>query len=39
MLSAYVRNVTNDKIVNGFSAAGYQLGQPRTFGVQVHYRR
>ena len=39
MLSAYVRNVTNDKIVNGFGAAGYQLGQPRTFGVQVHYRR
>ena len=39
MLSAYVRNVTDDKIVHQFSQGGYQLGRPRTFGMQVNYRR
>ena len=39
MLSAYVRNVADEKIVHEFSSLGYHLGRPRTFGVQVHYRR
>ena len=38
MLSAYVRNVTDEKIVYRFSSSGYSLGHPRTFGVQVNYR-
>ena len=38
MLSAYVRNVTDEKIVYEFRQQGYHLGQPRTFGVQVNYR-
>ncbi len=39
MLSAYVRNVNDEKIVHEFTSLGYHLGRPRTFGVQVHYRR
>ena len=39
MLSAYVRNVADEKIVHEFTSLGYHLGHPRTFGVQVHYRR
>ncbi len=39
MLSAYVRNVTEEKIVYGFGGSGYELGPPRTLGVQVNYRR
>ena len=38
MLSAYVRNVTEEKIVYDFLESGYVLGHPRTFGVQVNYR-
>ena len=38
MLSAYVRNVTEEKIVYDMSFNGYVLGRPRTFGVQVNYR-
>ena len=38
MLSAYVRNVTDEKIVYEFRQQGYHLGRPRTFGVQVNYR-
>ena len=38
MLSAYVRNVTEEKIVYEFRQQGYHLGRPRTFGVQVNYR-
>ena len=39
MLSAYVRNVADERIVHEFTSLGYHLGRPRTFGVQVHYRR
>ena len=38
MLSAFVRNVTDEKIVYEFRESGYQLGRPRTLGVQVNYR-
>ena len=38
MLSAYVRNVTEEKTVYSFSSDGYVLGPPRTLGVQVNYR-
>ena len=38
MLSAYVRNVTEEKIVYENFSGGYGLGHPRTFGVQVNYR-
>ena len=38
MLSAYVRNVTDERIAYEFRQEGYHLGQPRTFGVQVNYR-
>ena len=38
MLSAYVRNVTEEKIVYENFSGGYVLGHPRTFGVQVNYR-
>ena len=39
MLSAYVRNVTEEKTVYGFASDGYSLGHPRSVGVQVNYRR
>ncbi len=38
MLSAYVRNVTEEKFVYRPGADGSTLGHPRTFGVQVNYR-
>ena len=38
MLSAFVRNVTDEKIVYEFRESGYQLGRPRSLGVQVNYR-
>ena len=38
MLSAYVRNVTDETIVYEFREPGYQLGRPRSLGVQVNYR-
>ena len=38
MLSAYVRNVTDERIAYDFNFLGYSLGPPRTLGVQVHYR-
>ena len=38
MLSAYVRNLTEEKIVYWFTAGGYVLGHPRPLGVQVNYR-
>ena len=38
MLSAYVRNVTDAKIVYEFREPGFHLGRPRTLGVQVNYR-
>ena len=39
MLSAYVRNVTDEKIVYEFREPGYYLGRPRSLGVQINYRR
>ena len=38
MLSAYVRNITDDRIAYELHKNGYSLGPPRTLGVQVHYR-
>ena len=38
MLSAFVRNVTDEKIVYEFREPGYRLGRPRSLGVQVNYR-
>ncbi len=37
-LSAYVRNVTDERIATDFNFLGYTLGPPRTLGVQIHYR-
>ena len=38
MLSAYVRNVTEEKFVYRPGADGSTLGPPRSVGVQVNYR-
>ena len=37
-IGAYVRNLTDEKVVYEFNQVGYRFGRPRTFGVQSNYR-
>ncbi len=37
-LSAYIRNLTDERVVYELNQVGYRFGRPRTFGVQVNYR-
>lgn len=37
-IGAYVRNLTDEKVVYEFNQVGYRFGRPRTFGVQLNYR-
>lgn len=38
LLSAYVRNVTDEVIIYELNQVGYRFGRPRTYGVQIGYR-
>ncbi|HJN51646.1 MAG: TonB-dependent receptor [SAR202 cluster bacterium] len=37
MVSAYLRNVTDEVIVYEFNQVGYRYGRPRSFGVELSY--
>ena len=37
-IGAYIRNLTDEKVVYEFNQVGYRFGRPRTFGVQLNYR-
>lgn len=37
-IGAYIRNITDEKVVYEFNQVGYRFGRPRTFGVQLNYR-
>ena len=37
-IGAYIRNLTDEKVVYEFNQVGYRFGRPRTLGVQLNYR-
>ena len=37
-VGAYIRNLTDERVVYELNQVGYRFGRPRTFGVQLNYR-